>query len=172
MDLSKLPSNYNNNFLLLVTFTDYYYENLPVIHFSSVNGKITLATECRSALLGSIIAFKCGQEALPQVDIPCITNRQIVAVSHANEYLLTDIADLERYQHTKTVLEAYRKSLIDSVAWLNDVFQKSLRKDLQEAEEVVATLSKELREFRSEYIRRKIGYRIQSSENHVNVINK
>lgn len=145
-----------------MTFTNYY-ENFAIIHFSSITGKITLATDCRSALLGSIIAFKCGQEALPQVEIPCITNRQIVAISHANEYLLTDIANLERYQHTKTVLEAYKKNLSDSVAWLNDVFQKTLRKDLQEAEEAVVTLSKKLRQLRSDYIRTKIGYRIQSS---------
>lgn len=144
-------------------------DNFPMIHFRSVKGKITLATDCRSALLGSIIAFKCGQEALPQVEIPCITNRQIVAVSHANEYLLTDIANNERYQHTKTVLETYKKSLSDSVTWLNDVFQKTLRKDLQEAEEVVATFSKKLRQLRSDYIRTKIGYRIQSSDNHMNL---
>lgn len=131
-----------------------------------------MATDCRSALLGSIIAFKCGQEALPQVEIPCITNRQIVAVSHANEYLLTDIPNLERYEHTKTVLEVYGKSLADSVAWLNDVFQKTLRKDFQKAEEDVAILSKKLRQLRSDYIRTKIGYRNQSSENHVYVNNK
>lgn len=148
-----------------------YYKKFLVIYVSSMNEKITLATDCRSSLLGSIIAFKCGQEALPQVEIPCITNRQIVAVSHANEYLLTDIANLERYQHTKIVLETYRKSLSDSVAWLNDVFQKTLRKDLQEAEEAVTTLSKKLRQLRSDYIRTKIGYPIQSSENHVNVNN-
>lgn len=117
-----------------------------------------MATECRSSLLGSLVAFKCGQEALPQVEIPHITNRQIVAVSHANEYLLTDIANIDRYQHTKNVLEAYRKSLSQSIAWLNDIFQKTLKKDLLEAENDVATLSKKLRQIRSDYIRSKVGY--------------
>ena len=120
--------------------------------------KITAATECRSSLLGSLIAFKCAQEALPQVDIPYITNRQTVAVGHANEYLFTDIANPDRYQHTKHVLDAYHNSLSQSISWLHDVFQKTLKKDLLEAELEVKSLSGKLRQIRSDFIRSKVGY--------------
>ncbi|XP_031623101.1 uncharacterized protein LOC116340645 [Contarinia nasturtii] len=125
---------------------------------SSVKDKITSATDCRTALLGSLMAFKCAQEALPQVDIPHITNRQIVAVAHANEYLLTDIGNSERYQHTKHVLDAYHKSLSKSTIWIHDIFQKTLIKDLQEAENSVKLLSEKLRQIRADYIRAKVGY--------------
>lgn len=118
-----------------------------------------LASECRSSLLGSLIAFKYAQEALPQVEIPHTTNRQIVAVSHANEYLFTDIANFDRYQHTKLVLDAYQKSISQSIAWQHDVFQKTLKKDLDEAEQDVSSLAKKLRQIRSDYIRSKVGYR-------------
>lgn len=120
--------------------------------------KITAAHDCRSSLLGSLIAFKCAQEALPQVDIPHITNRQTVAVAHANEYLFTDIANPDRYQHTKHVLDAYQASLSQSVIWLHDVFQNTLKKDLQDAENDVNSLSGKLRQIRSDYIRSKVGY--------------
>lgn len=121
--------------------------------------KIALAIDCRSALLGSLVAFKCAQEALPQVDIPHITNRQIVAVSHANEYLLTDIANVDRYRHTKSVLNAYQNGLSQSIKWLQDMFQNTLKNDLQEAEVEVVQLAKKLRQIRSDFIRVKVGYR-------------
>lgn len=120
--------------------------------------KITAVTECRSALLGSIIAFRSAQEALPQVDIPHITHRQTVAVAHANEYLFTDIANPDRYQHTKNVFDAYQKSLSQSMVWLHEVFEKTLKKDLKEAENEAKALSAKLRQMRSEYIRNRIGY--------------
>lgn len=119
-----------------------------------------MATDCRSSLLGSLVAFKCSQEALPQVDMPHITNRQIVAVSHANEYLFTDIANADRYQHTKNVLEAYQNGLSQSIKWLHEVFQNTLKKDLQEAENDVVQLARKLRQIRSDFIRAKIGYRV------------
>lgn len=129
---------------------------------SLVKDKITAATDCRSSLLGSLIAFQCAQEALPQVDIPHITNRQTVAVSHANEYLFTDIANPDRYQHTKHVLDAYQTGLSQSIIWLHEVFQNTLKKDLQDAEIDVKKLSEKLRQLRSDYIRSKIGY-----QNHI-----
>lgn len=115
-------------------------------------------------MIGSLVAFQSAQEALPQVEIPHITNRQIVAVSHANEYLLTDIANNDRYQHTKTVLDAYRNSLSKSLQWLNDTFQTTLKKDLQEAENDVATLSKKIRQLRVEYIQSVAGRRLLPAE--------
>lgn len=121
--------------------------------------KIALATDCRTSLMGSLIAFKFTQEALPHVDIPHITHRQIVAVSHANEYLFTDIVNSDRYEHTKHVLDAYQKSLNESITWLHNIFQTTLKNDLRDAENDVQSLAKKLRNIRSENIRMKIGFR-------------
>lgn len=68
---------------------------------SSVKNKISAASDSRGSVLGALIAFRCAQEALPQVEIQHVTNRQAVAVGHANEYMFTDIANPERYQHTR-----------------------------------------------------------------------
>lgn len=109
--------------------------------------------ECRSSIQGSLVAFQCGQESLAQVEIPHITQRQISAVNHANEYLLTDMANKDRYQHTVRVLEAYEKSVSLALKWLYETFRKTLKKDLAEAEDVVLSIAKQLREFRTQYIR-------------------
>lgn len=134
--------------------------------FSSVKDKLTAASDCRTSLLGSLIAFNCAQEALPQVDIPHITNRQTVAVAHANEYLFTDIANPDRYQHTKHVLDAYHQSLSQSIIWLHDVFSKTLKKDLQDIEKDVKTMSEKLRKIRADYIRTNLGYDAYTGNEH------
>lgn len=126
--------------------------------------KIDLAIGCRSSLLGSLAALKSVQEALPHVDIPHITPRQIVAVSHANEYLLTDIANTERYHHSQRVFEVYRNSLNESIQWLHDVFKRTLKKDLDDAEDGVLTIAKRLRQYRANYIQIKIGNKLYVPE--------
>lgn len=128
--------------------------------YSSVKDKIIAASDCRTSLLGSLIAFRCAQEALPQVDIQHITIRQTVAVGHANEYLFTDIANPDRYEHTQAVLNAYHNGLSQSIIWLHDIFQNTLKKDLKEAEHDVKSLSEKLRQMRAEYIQTKVGYQI------------
>lgn len=122
--------------------------------------KTDLAIECRSSLLGSIVALKSMQEALPHVDIPHITQRQIVAVSHANEYLLTDVANADRYQHSGRVFDVYASSLTESIKWLHDVYKRTLKKDLDGAEDEVLTIAKKLRQFRANYIQMKIGNKL------------
>lgn len=131
---------------------------------SNQKTKIDLAIECRSSILGSIIALKSAQEALPHVDIPHITQRQIVAVSHANEYLLTDIANVDRYRHSGRVFEAYQNSLTESIKWLHDIYKRTLKRDLDGAEDGVLTIAKKLRQYRATYIQMKIGNKLYSPE--------
>lgn len=128
-------------------------------HCSLAAEKITLTLDCRASILGSLIAVRCAQEALPNVDIPHITNRQIVAVSHANEYLFTDIVNSDRYQHTKCVLDAYQHSLSESLTWLYDMFNNTLKKDLDNAKNETNAVALKLREIRAHNIQMKSGYR-------------
>lgn len=115
--------------------------------------------DCRASILGSLIAIRCAQEALPNVDMPHITNRQIVAVSHANEYLFTDTVNTDRYQHTKCVLDAYQRSLSESVTWLYNIFNNTLKKDLDNAKREANAVAHKLRDIRAHNIQLKIGYR-------------
>lgn len=126
--------------------------------------RLTFAMECRSSIQGSLVAFQCGQDSLPQVEIPHITQRQISAVNHANEYLLTDMANKDRYQHTVRVLEAYEKSLSLALKWLHDTFKKTLKNDLTEAEDVVLSIAKQLRQFRADYIRDRASNKFYSPD--------
>lgn len=103
------------------------------------------------------MALEYAQRALPHVDFSHITPRQISAIKHANLYLLTDLANPIRYNHTKRVLDAFQNNLNLAVTWLFDTFKKSLRKDLNHSEDNVTALAKELRHERLEYIARKIG---------------
>lgn len=118
-----------------------------------MKNKISAATDCRGSVLGAIIAFRCAQEALPQVEIQHVTNRQAVAVGHANEYMFTDIANPDRYQHTRRVLDAFHQGLNKSTIWLHETFTETLKKDFQDAENDVRALANELREVRAEYFR-------------------
>lgn len=76
---------------------------------------------------------------------------------HANEYLLTDMADEDRYEHTKNVLNVYQNNISMSIKWLHETFKKSVKKDLDEAEDLVLTTAKKLRQFRIEYIKQMAG---------------
>lgn len=119
--------------------------------------RVTLATKCRSSIQNSIVALKAAQEALPQMDINHITQRQITAVMHANEYLITDMADEDRYLHTSNVLNVYQKNCAAAVLWIRETYMKSTKKELDAAESVVLATAEKLRNFRVEYIRQMTG---------------
>lgn len=63
------------------------------------------------------------------------------------------MANKDRYQHTVRVLEAYEKNVSLALKWLHDTFKTTLKKDLTEADDVVLSIAKQLRQFRNEYIR-------------------
>lgn len=126
----------------------------------SPGGKIEAAIECRTSLIASVIALKRSQEALPQVDIPHITQRQIVAVSHANEYMLTDIANIDRYRHSQRVFDVYQRSLGDSTKWIGDKFRETLKKDFDDSGDTMQAIAKQLRQIRLSDLHSKIGNRL------------
>lgn len=125
--------------------------------YRNANEKITISLDCRHALQGSLIALDCAQKSLPQVEFQHISQRQISAIQHANIYLLTDMANSARYRHTKQVLEAYQTNLNSAVKWLHETFQKTLRVDLNEAENAVIEVAKQLRQERLLHMNRTVG---------------
>lgn len=92
--------------------------------------RIQLTLDTRTACHSSLVAFECAQQALPQVDIPFVTLRQCSAVRHAIVYIITDVADENRYKHTKNVLESYHANMAKAVEWIHATYKKSLEEDL------------------------------------------
>lgn len=101
-----------------------------IISTNIVSDRIQLALDARSACHSSLVALECAQQALPQVEIPFITLRQCSAVRHAIIYILTDIANENRYMHTKNVLEAYQENIAKALDWIHTTYKKSLDEDL------------------------------------------
>ncbi|XP_062551799.1 LOW QUALITY PROTEIN: uncharacterized protein LOC134217055 [Armigeres subalbatus] len=120
--------------------------------------KISLALDCRTVCHGALIALEVAQAALPQVELPFVTLRQQSAVKHGLIYMLTDMVNPARYQHTKNVLEGFQANVDKSVKWLHDTFANTLGKDYDEADQEVISLAKKLREIRKQYINQRIGY--------------
>lgn len=127
--------------------------------------RIQLALDTRTASHSSLVAFEGAQQALPQVEIPFVTVRQASAVRHAVIYLLTDMANDARYQHTKNVLEAYHQNTDKAVAWLQDTYRKTLHKDLEDAINTVQELCKKLRQERIQNYKEIVGDKIYVKPN-------
>lgn len=107
------------------------FEFWSLISSSSVpSERIQLALDTRTACHSSLVALECAQQALPQVDFPNVTLRQCSAVRHAIVYILTDIANENRYNHTKNVLESYHTNTTKSYDWIQKTYKKTLDEDL------------------------------------------
>ncbi|KAH8402930.1 hypothetical protein KR222_000470, partial [Zaprionus bogoriensis] len=112
--------------------------------------KLQAALDCRSLLHASLTSLDAAQLALPHVELKYMSHRQVLAVNHCNTYLITDIANAARYEHTSRVFSSYEANISKTCTWLYDTFNKSLRKDFDKAEETVRRLAKTLREHREE----------------------
>lgn len=107
----------------------------------------------------SLHAFEGAQSGLPQVEIPYVTPRQASAVRHANVYLLTDMANDARLRHTRDVFQAYEQNIIKAIEWLLETYKRTLKKDLDDAEDAVLTVAKKLRHERLKNFSEIVGNR-------------
>lgn len=64
--------------------------------------------------------------------------------------MITDIANLARYEHTTKVFVAYESCISKASTWLYETFNKTLRQDFDRAEGTVHNLAKTLRDHREE----------------------
>lgn len=115
--------------------------------------RIQLALEARSACHSSLTALDCAQKALPQVDIPFVTQRQSSAVRHALIYLLTDMANDNRYTHTKKILETYQMNVAKAVDWIHATYKKTLDEDLTSQINNITALTFRLRKERIKHFK-------------------
>uniref|UniRef100_A0A182MK20 Uncharacterized protein n=1 Tax=Anopheles culicifacies TaxID=139723 RepID=A0A182MK20_9DIPT len=118
----------------------------------SAEETITLALDARSTCHGALIALEAAQAALPSVEIPYITIRQQSAVRHALIYLLTDMVNPARYQHTRDVFSVFSTNVTKAVQWLHECYNETLKQDFDGADQAATLLAKNLREERLRYI--------------------
>ncbi|EDV33267.1 uncharacterized protein Dana_GF23580 [Drosophila ananassae] len=112
--------------------------------------KLQWALDSRSLLHASMVSLDAAQLALPHVELKYMTHRQVLAVKHCNTYLITDIANKARYEHTTRVFTSYETNISKACTWLYDTFNSTLRSDFEKAEETVFGLAKTLRDHREE----------------------
>uniref|UniRef100_A0A182J4X9 Uncharacterized protein n=1 Tax=Anopheles atroparvus TaxID=41427 RepID=A0A182J4X9_ANOAO len=117
---------------------------------------VRLALDARTACLGALVALEAAQAALPQVEIPYITIRQQAAVRHALIYLLTDMVNPARYQHTRDVFGVFGANVTKAVHWLHECYDETLRQDYGTADQAATLLAKTLREERLRFIAGKV----------------
>lgn len=122
--------------------------------------RIQLALDTRAACHSSLTALDCAQQALPQVEIPFITQRQSSAVKHALIYILTDMANENRYKHTKTVLESYQSNAAKAVDWVHQTYKKSLDEDLTSQIDNIKALTFRLRKERIKHFKTIVGNKV------------
>nr|XP_040239358.2 uncharacterized protein LOC120959783 isoform X2 [Anopheles coluzzii] len=121
---------------------------------------IELALDARSTCHGALMALEAAQAALPSVEIPYITVRQQSAVRHALIYLLTDMVNPARYQHTRDVFGVFSANVAKAVHWLHECYSETLKQDLDSADQVATLLAKNLREERLRHIGSRMPNRV------------
>lgn len=127
---------------------------------NSPEDRVQLALDTRTAILSAITAVDCAQEALPHVEIPFITHRQSSAVRHALIYMLTDMADENRYHHTKSVLESFQTNTNKALDWVQVTYKKTLDEDLSSQIDNIKALTFRLRKERIKHFKAIVGNRI------------
>lgn len=128
----------------------------------SPSDRIQIALDTRALCQSSLVALDCAQQALPQVEIPFVTQRQSSAVKHALIYLLTDMANDSRYTHTKNVLDSYQSNTMKAVDWIHTTYKKSLDEDLTAQIEIITNLTFRLRKERIRHFKTIVGNKIYS----------
>lgn len=122
--------------------------------------RIQLALDTRAACFSSLVALDCAQQSLPQVEIPYITLRQCSAVRHSLIYILTDMANENRFSHTKNVLEAYQMNTAKAVEWLFATYKKTLDEDLTAQIDNIKVLAFRLRRERVRHFKEIVGNKL------------
>jgi hypothetical protein len=122
--------------------------------------RIQLALDARTACHSSLVAFECAQNSLPQVEIPYVTLRQCSAIRHAIVYILTDMANENRYKHTKSVLDAYQTNTAKALEWIHATYKKSLDEDLTAQIDNIKVLAFRLRRERVKNYKDIVGNKI------------
>lgn len=122
-----------------------------VMGVKSAADKINVCLDCRQNLQNSMMAFSAAQNALPQVEIPHVTPRQLSEIEHINLYLITDLPNAQRLKQIRKILEIYQRNTELALKWLHSTYEKTLAANFREAETNVGALTKKLRDERLKF---------------------
>lgn len=125
--------------------------------------KINLCLTSRQFLHSSVVALREAQNALPQVDIPSISSRQLKEIEHISQYLLTDMISADRCKQIKVILNVFHKNTIEALKWVHDTYQTTVQKNFQEAESNVQAVAKKIRNERLRFIGVTMGRNVTMS---------
>lgn len=123
----------------------------PSNGFSNSRTKLEITLASRKDLQMSLVSLECAQRSLPDVEFKYISNRQILAAKHCSIYMITDVSNNDRYQHTFRVIKAYDSDVSKATHWLYETFDKTLRIDFDRANDTVDLLARALRVFREQH---------------------
>lgn len=132
------------------------------------NDRISSALDSRHSMQTSLQAFDGAQNALPQVDIPYVTPRQVSSVWNANIYCLTDLANESKSKHILEIYQSYSSNILKAIEWVQETYKRTLKKDLDDAEDAVLTVAKKLRHERLNNYSEIVGNRIYVPNSLVN----
>lgn len=126
--------------------------------------KLNLCLDCRQTLHSSIIALVEAQNALPQVDVPSISTRQLTELQHISQYLLTDMVSEDRSKQIRVILEVYYRNTQRALDWVHTTYQSSMQKNVQDAEDNVQAVAKGLRKERLKFIGVTMGRSVTAAD--------
>lgn len=129
----------------------------------SPSEKLNLCMDCRQCLHSSVVALSQAQSALPQVDVPSISSRQLAEVQHINLYLLTDMASADRSKQIKMILDVFHRNTMRALEWIHDTYEKTVQKNFQEAENNVQAIALRIRSERLRFISVTLGKNVAMS---------
>lgn len=119
--------------------------------------KISLCLDCRQSLHSAVMALAEAQNALPQVDIPSISTRQLTEMNHVNQYLLTDMCSPGRSKQLKAILDHFHRETISALEWVLETYEQTFQGNIQDAENQVQSIAKSIRSERLKFIRTTMG---------------
>lgn len=119
--------------------------------------KISLCLDCRQCLHSAVMALAEAQNALPQVDIPSISTRQLTEMNHMNQYLISDMCSPGRSKQVKAILDNFHRNTISALEWVHETYEKTFQGNIQDAENQVQNIAKSIRRERLKFIATTLG---------------
>ncbi|XP_047103537.1 uncharacterized protein LOC124722415 [Schistocerca piceifrons] len=125
------------------------------------DNRFTLAVSARNSLLEAVVYVSLAQALLPGVQFPYCTPRDLLTVSQALVYMLTDMQIPERYDYASEVFNNFLDRTKQFAKWTQQTMDDTLKRDLDDVEKKVEETAARLRSIRMDLIRKKFG---QSSD--------
>ncbi|KAJ9582527.1 hypothetical protein L9F63_003141, partial [Diploptera punctata] len=127
------------------------------INSGTPESRFHLSTEARNCIQEASLNVQSAQALLSGVQFPYCTTREINAVLQALVYIFTDIQITDRYTHAGQCYSNFHQRAQALCKWIQEITNKSLKKDLADVDKKVSETTERLRKLRVSLIRHKMG---------------